>query len=153
MAKEDSSQQLGGDKHKLVVPTNFSKKSELALDFALRHSQNINADIYVFHVFEEKISNFRQLDRLNEEYMERMKHTVMQAIDRANCQGIRHTVEDVHRRISHGKAWQEILKITTGVNGDMIIMGAPTSKQFKNLIAKTPCTMVLVKDKDPAFVA
>jgi len=42
--------------------------------------------------------------------------------------------------------------MAAGINADMIIMGAPASFGFRRLLAKTPCTTVLVKDKDATFV-
>lgn len=139
-------------KLKLLVPFNFTRKSEMALDFALLYSQNFNADVYLFHVFEDSTKNYRQLDRINEEYMERMKQVVTMAIDRMSAKGITHRVEDVHRRISQGKPWVEILKMAGGVSADMIIMGAAQSNTFKKLLLKAPCTVVLVREKDPTFV-
>lgn len=58
----------------------------------------------------------------------------------------------VHRRISHGKAAIEILKVAAGISADMIIMGKPESRNFKELIDKAPCTVVLIREKDPEFV-
>jgi nucleotide-binding universal stress UspA family protein len=139
-------------KLKLLVPINFARKCEMALDFALIYSQNFDADVYLFHVFEDSTKNYRRLDRLNEEYMERMKQVVMMAIERQHAKGVTHAVEDVHRRISQGKPWIEILKMAGGISADMVIMGKPTSSQFKKLFAKVPCTLVLVRDKDPEFV-
>ncbi len=139
-------------KLKIVVPTDFGKKSEMALDYALTYSQNFNADVYVFHAFEHKTANFRELDKLNEEYMDRMKQAVRQAIERTYSLGVRHSIEDVHRRISHGKAYLEILRLAAGISADMIIMGSPSQKQFKELMLKAPCTLVLVREKDPEFV-
>jgi nucleotide-binding universal stress UspA family protein len=135
-------------KLKIVVPTNFSKKSELALDFALDYSLKIGADVYLFHAFEQRSSDFRELDRLNVEYMERMKQAVIQAVDRLNARGGSHSVEDVFRRISHGKAAKEIDNIVTGVQADIVVMGAPSDKQFRDLVMHAPCTMVLVREKD-----
>jgi nucleotide-binding universal stress UspA family protein len=137
---------------KLLVPISFSKKSEMALDFALAYSQTTNAVIYLFHVIEESTSDYRKLDRLNEEFMERMKHTCMQGIERAHAKGVTHKVEDVHRRIANGKPWQEILRMAGGIGADMIIMGSPSGNAFKKLQAQVPCTIVLVKEKDPEFV-
>ena len=139
-------------KIKLLVPINFTRKSEMALDFALIYSQNFNADVYLFHVFEDSTKNYRRLDRLNEEYLDRMKQVVIMAIDRLHAQGITHTVEDVHRRISQGKPWIEILKMSGGISADMIIMGAPDDNSFKKLLMKAPCSVVLVRQKDPTFV-
>jgi nucleotide-binding universal stress UspA family protein len=141
---------VSNEKLKLVVATNFSRKSERALDFALQQSQNANADIYLFHVFETKTTDYRELDRINVESMERMKQAVMQALERHSTRGVRHSIDEVHRRVSHGKAWVEILSIANGVRADMIIMGAPTTKNFRELITKSPCSLVLVKDKELA---
>ena len=139
-------------KLKLLVPINFTRKCEMALDFALIYSQNVNADVYLFHVFEDSTKNYRRLDRLNEEYMERMKQVVLNAIERMAGQGITHRLEDVHRRMSQGKPWIEILKMAGGVSADMIIMGAPDTNSMKKLLLKAPCTVVLVREKDPTFV-
>lgn len=140
------------DKLKLLVPISFTQKSELALDFALGYSQKTHADVYLFHVFEDSTNDYRRLDRLNEEYMERMKQVVMMAIERQHAKGVSHAVEDVHRRISQGKPWVEILKMAGGISADMVIMGKPGSGQFKKLFARVPCTLVLVREKDPEFV-
>lgn len=141
-----------GSRKKFLVPFNFSRKSEMALDFALRYGAHIEVDIYMFHVFEGKAGDFRKLDRQNEEYLERMKLTVNQWVERAAQEGINAQAHDVHRRVANGKPGMEILKMAGGINADMIIMGAPTSFGFRRLLTKTPCTTVLVKDKDPAFV-
>ncbi len=137
-------------KLKIVVPTNFSKKSELALDFALDYSQKVPADIYLFFVFEEKRKDFRELDRLNVESMERMKHSVIRAVERLNQRGGGHSVEDVFRRISHGKPAVELMEIVGGIQADMVVMGAPTDKQFREFVMNAPCTTVLVREKDSA---
>ena len=117
-----------GGKIKLVVPTNFSKKSEIALDFALTYVRDQQADVYLFHVLEAKGSDFRELDRQNVELMDRMKTHVLQAVERLHKQGLTPKVDNVHRRISHGRPGTEVLQIATGVNADVIVMGAPTSK-------------------------
>jgi nucleotide-binding universal stress UspA family protein len=137
---------------KFLVPFNFSRKSEMALDFALRYSAHIDVDIYLFHVFEGKGADFRKLDRQNEEFLERMKLTVTQWVERVAAEGIQAQAHDVHRRVANGKPGNEILKMAAGINADMIIMGAPASFGFRRLLAKTPCTTVLVKDKDATFV-
>jgi nucleotide-binding universal stress UspA family protein len=139
-------------KQKFLVPFNFSRKSEMALDFALRYSAHIDVDIYLFHVFEGRGVDFRKLDRQNEEYLERMKLTVTTWVEQVAKEGIQAQAHDVHRRVANGKPAMEILKMAAGINADMIIMGAPSSFGFRRLLVKTPCTTVLVKDKDPAFV-
>jgi nucleotide-binding universal stress UspA family protein len=140
------------EKLKIVVPTNFSKKSEMALDFALMYSRFADADVYVFHAVEKKITDYRELDRRNVEHMERMKQAVLQACERMEKRGIKHSVEDVHRRFSHGKAAVEVLRIAAGISADMIVMGKPSNKHFKALVEKAPCTLVLTRDKDAEFV-
>ena len=138
----------GGPKLKLLVPVNFSTKSEMALDFALRFSHGKNTELYVFHVFEDATKNFRRLDKLNEEYMDRMKQMVINQINRLHAHGLIHNVEDVHRRMAHGKASVEILQMASAIRADMIIMGAVTHNQFKKFASQVPCSLVLLKRKD-----
>ena len=135
------------EKIKLLVPFNFSEKSEQALDFALTYSRGVPAEIYIFYVSEGSSKDFRTADRLNEENVERMKQAVMNALTRMQQAGIAPAVEDVHRRLAHGKAASEILKMSEGIGADMIIMGAPSRSAFKKLTTQTPCTLVLVKTK------
>jgi nucleotide-binding universal stress UspA family protein len=142
----------GSNKIKILVPINFSHKSERALDFALMYARHLNADIYLFHVFEDATSNYRQLDRLTEEYLDRMKQQVIQSVERLAKIGIEHTVDDVYRRIGGGKPAVEILKMASGIGADMIVMGASQTGALKKLLAQAPCTLVLVKDKDTSYV-
>jgi len=136
------------EKNKYLVATSFSRKSEQALDFALIHSLLDPAEIYLFYVHEDTSSDFRRLDKLNEELMERMRVQMMQSMQRLGARGLRPTVEDVHRRLSHGKAAKEILSMADGIQPDYIVMGAPDSNAFRKLLTHAPCTLILVKDKD-----
>lgn len=140
------------EKQRLLVPFSFTAKSEQALQFALTYSRNVHASIYLFHVYEERSSDYRKVDKLNEEYLERMKQIVINNINAFQEKGMTHSVENVFRRIANGKPPTEILKMAGGIGADVIIMGAPESSAFKKLVAKAPCTLVLVKEKDPAFV-
>jgi nucleotide-binding universal stress UspA family protein len=139
---------------KLLVPTNFSAKSEQALRFALHysHTQGRPAEVFLFHSYDEKNVDYRRLDKINEECVDRMKVAVLHCIEQMGQEGLSHAVEMVHRRLSYGKPAAEILKMAGGIGADMIIMGCPSSSNFRRLIEKTPCSLVLVKDKDPTFV-
>ena len=134
-------------KTKILVPTNFSQKSESALDYALRLSTLEPSEVYLFHVFESSARNFSKVDQLNRESMERMKVSMNEAIDRLHSQGIEHKVKEVHRRVANGKPADEILDMARGVCADLVVMGAPTSRGFNKFGLKAPCTLVLVKDK------
>ena len=140
------------DKLRLLVPTNFSVKSEMALQYALVYSQKESAEVYLFHCYDGKDADFRRVDQLNVELVERMKDSVMRCIETLETMGIKHAVQNVHRRLSSGKPGQEILKIAAGIGADMVIVGYPTTSGMKRMIDKAPCTVVLVKAKDPTFV-
>ena len=135
-------------KPKYIVAMSFSRKSELALEFALTHSPPQGAVIYIFHVFEDATKNFRRLDKLNAETMERMRQIMVGTIDRLAGRGITANVEDVERRFANGKVGIELFKMAEGVQPDLLIMGAPSSNAFKKLLTHAPCTLVLVKDKE-----
>ncbi|MCK5688951.1 universal stress protein [Myxococcota bacterium] len=140
-------------KKKVLVPFDFTQKAEMALDFALEYSENIEVDIYLFNVIEESVSDFRRLDRLNEENLELMKTSVMKALERVSATGVHTSVDRVHRRMANGKVWKEILKMASGISADIVIMGASESRGARSMLAKFPCTVVFVREKDTAFVA
>lgn len=140
-------------KFKILVPVDFGKESEIAMDMALEIGQAHGADIYLFHVHEGRTSNFRELDRINEEVMDRMKAMVISAINRAAERGNTRTVEEVYRRMSNGKAWQEILKMSGNISADMIVMGYKArGGTWEKVLKKAPCTVVLAREKDLDFV-
>ena len=141
-------------RYKILVPTNFSHKSTQALEFALMYTHQVTgpSEVYLFHSYDDKKSDFRRLDQINEESVDRMRVHVLGAIDALRARGVEHQVDTVHRRLSYGKPWGEILKVAGGIAADMIIMGHPRQSGFRRLIEKAPCTLVLVKDKDPTFV-
>ncbi len=135
-------------KPKYIVAMNFSRKSELALEFALTYSPPQGAVIYIFHVFEDATKNFRRLDKLNAETMDRMRQIMVSTLERMNKRGVNPNVEDVERRFANGKVGAELFKMAEGVQPDMLIMGAPSSNAFKKLLTHAPCTLVLVKDTE-----
>lgn len=139
-------------KAKLLVPFDFTKEAEGALDFALNYSQVLAADVYLFHVLEGSSRDFRRTDRLNEEYMDRMQQAVVAAHERMTAKGGTAHVENVHRRMGAGKPAAEIIKMAGGINADLIIMGAANSRGAIKMLQKAPCTVVLVKEKDTSFV-
>jgi nucleotide-binding universal stress UspA family protein len=134
---------------KYLVPVNFSRKSELALEFALTYatSQGLIPEVYLFHVYEGSTKDFRLLDRVNIELMERMRHVVVNTINRLRHKGVNPNVHDVHRRLDAGKAPEKILEMADGLQPEILIMGAPTSGAFKKLVTAAPCTLVLVREK------
>lgn len=129
------------------MPFNFSRRSELALEWALSQTRAQSSTVYMFHVLEETTRNYRRLDKINQEAMERMRTAFMQVLSRLRERGIVPTVQDVERRFGAGKAAVEILQMAEGIAPDMIVMGAPTSSTYKKLVLNAPCTIVLVKDK------
>lgn len=135
-------------KPKYIVAMSFSRKAEAALEFALTHAPPQGAVIYIFHVFEDVTKNFRRLDKLNAETMERMKQIMVSALERLAQKGIHPNVEDVERRFANGKVGLELLSMAEGVQPDLLIMGTPSSNAFKKLITHAPCTLVLVKEKE-----
>lgn len=137
---------------RLLVPTNFSPKSQMALEFALVYSQKEPAEVFLFHCYDGKSVDYHRLDKLNVELVERMKETVLNTIEALHRQGITHAVDEVHRRLSYGKPGHEILKISAGISADMLILGTPATAGLKRMIDKAPCTVVLVKAKDVTFV-
>ena len=139
---------------KILVPTSFSHRSMLALEHALMMSTHVGgqAEVYLFHTYDQRKTDFARLDKINEACIERMRSQMMEAIELLRTRGIDHSIETVHRRLSYGKAWLEILKVAGGIGADMIIMGAPSSSAFGKLIEQAPCTIVLVKGKDTTFI-
>ena len=130
------------------MPINFSRKSQVALDFAIRLTQGRHTALTLFHVFDHVRSNFRELDKLNEELADRMRLMVVEALGRARQRGWAPTVEDVHQRVGHGKATREILTMAQAVNPDILVMGAPTSRSLRKFVPEVMCTLVLVRDHD-----
>lgn len=134
-------------KFKILVPVDLQHPSEHAIDLALEMGHMRRADIYLFHVHEGRTTNYRELDRINEEVMERMKAIVIEAIQRAAAHGVTRTVEEVFRRMANGKAGDEILKMADAISADMIVMGHGSAGTAEKVLKKTPCTVMVARAK------
>ena len=139
---------------RMLVPTSFSPKSQMALEFAMRFSltQARDSEVFLFHCYRTKLTDYVRLEQVNEACTERMGLMVQQAVTTLAAEGMHHTVDAVHRRLAYGRVAGEILRMAGGMSADMLIMGRPQGLGLKWLTTQVPCHLVLVRDKDQTFI-
>ena len=150
---------------KVLVPVDFSECSQLALDFAVKHVEKFSSELYLFHVF-EPVGRYRfaaeswvEKIAADVERMEKMAVVEMEKLveDSETLQRLR----NFHCRVASGKPWEEILRMSSNIGADIIIMGthgreglerAFVGSVTEKVIRRAPCSVVCVKPKDPYFV-
>ncbi len=150
---------------KVLVPVDFSECSIKALDFALDYAQKIPSELYLFHVFEpvNRLSfvGKKLADKLDAE-LEKMEGMATAELEKlVKDAETKRRLRNFHCRVASGKPWEEILRMASNIDADIIIMGQHgrdgierqlVGSQTEKVVRRAPCTVVAVKPKDPYFV-
>jgi nucleotide-binding universal stress UspA family protein len=114
----------------ILVPTDFSKISFNALNYAATIAKKFNAKITLLHVYElfdqsknQQVMNYKEL--IEKGIIEKMNQLTK---DNSNFWGVK-----IDTMIVEGKSYKEILSSAKKVNADLIVMGTHGSSSMKNL--------------------
>lgn len=107
----------------IIIPVDFSKQSEFALQTGAILAKKHNATLHVLHMLELSDSLFSQSDNQNVNEMMFMlalaKKKFEPFLEKDYLEGI-----DVQPMIKHHKVYKEVDAVAQEVNADLIIMGS-----------------------------
>jgi nucleotide-binding universal stress UspA family protein len=109
---------------RILCPVDFSESSLAALDFAFSLAQESNAELTLLHVFEWPAEDV-PIDTPPSRVPESRQEIEREAMTRLNDL-VPASVRDWCRpatRVSHGKAYREILGVATEDRADLIVIG------------------------------
>jgi len=148
---------------KILVPTDFSDGSKIALTAALDIAKLFRSDIVLLHVYEPMVyfsdmpigmTDIVSLEQSVRESSEKYLDTVIEKDIRS-----RSDIEDLHveKLVVQGKPFAEIIRIAAERDTDLIVMsthgrgglehmllGSVTEK----VVRKAPCAVLTVRVKD-----
>ncbi|WP_069657873.1 universal stress protein [Arcticibacter eurypsychrophilus] len=136
---------------KILVPTDFSKCADKALDFAVRSVRNHPIEIILLHVFEEATSVYTDYVGVNKEY------NLSLLVDaRKKLNQLKSSIEDidgviVSTCVKSGNANECILLTSKEKEVDMIIMGTFGSSDMNNKLFGSKTASIIGKSKVPVL--
>jgi nucleotide-binding universal stress UspA family protein len=116
---------------RLLCAMDFSDPSLAALDLAFSLAQQGDADLTILHVFEWPAEGEPLIYRSFSvpEYLQELERDAEARLDALIPESVRESCRP-HLRVSHGKAYREILRIASQEASDLIVMGVHGRNPF-----------------------
>ena len=140
-----------GEKKTIVVPFDFTRASEHALDHAISHARNSESEVRIVHVL-EPFYGHGFLDKYQkEEWQVREKERALDRLEGVvaskKCKGIPITIE-----VRIGLPEHEILKASEAANTGLIVMGRKTRGVLSRWVFGSVTENVLEGTRYPVLV-
>jgi|TARA_R110002126_G_scaffold291704_2_gene455592 nucleotide-binding universal stress UspA family protein len=138
---------------KILVPIDFSKKSEFASKMAARIAKKSNSIVYLLHLIELPTgiidmgagSNFSIPESML--YLRKVKDRILEFKD-----NFFHKKTEVHYSIKFQHPHEGILKYATKIKADLIIMGSKGHSDFEEILIGSNTEKVVRTAKVPVIV-
>lgn len=141
---------------KILVPTDFSKNADNALDYAVQIAKKTNSKIILFHVFYIAYYSYdSQMDFMTEQSFQIQENTKNNLV--GLCEKVKQTFGLECEYISkEGFVVDSIIGISEEEDVDMIIMATKGASGIKEMlmgsntakvIGRTSCTLIAVPEK------
>ncbi len=113
------------DLHRILVPTDFSKYSEIAVQYAAAFAEKFGAELYVLHVVQDMavfIPEAVLMTPLMMPPLDQFKAAAQTALDKVikemNLTGL-----TIHTEVAQGVPFAEIVRAAREKDVDLIVMG------------------------------
>ncbi|TXD50275.1 MULTISPECIES: universal stress protein [unclassified Polaribacter] len=138
---------------KILVPIDFSKKSEFASKMAARIAKKSNSTIYLLHLIELPTgvadmgagSNFSIPESML--YLRKVREQIV-----AFKNNFFHKSTDVHYAIKLQNPYEGILKYADKINVDLIVMGSKGHSNFEEILIGSNTEKIVRTSKVPVIV-
>jgi nucleotide-binding universal stress UspA family protein len=149
--------------HRILVPTDFSKFSQIAIVYAAAFAEKFAAELYLLHVVQDLavfIPDMITVAPPPAPTVEQMTRAVHDAFDRIikENQLSRFTV---HREVREGTPFYEIVRYAQEQDVDLIVMGTHghtglahmlLGSVTEKVVRKAPCPVLTVRHPEHEFV-
>jgi nucleotide-binding universal stress UspA family protein len=137
---------------KILVASDGSDESRLAIDRAVRLANADDAELHVVHV--GLLSQWVQPDTLSPKQYEKLKQEAQNRLDAevAYAEEVGGTVTEAHRRM--GKADSEIIELSEELGADLILLGSRGQNTIErivlgndseSIVRYAPCSVMVVR--------
>jgi nucleotide-binding universal stress UspA family protein len=139
----------------ILVAADGSDESRLAIDRAVRLSQQDDAELHLVHV--GLLSKWVQPDTLSSTQYEKIKQEATDRLDTevAYAQDVGGTVTEAHRRM--GTADSEIIELSEEIGADLILLGSRgrntierivLGNDSESIVRYAPCSVMVVRQHE-----
>lgn len=145
---------------KILVPVDFSKPSEYAMNFAVEFCKRIDGEIILMHVLESPSSGFNSMGEVDTQDLELLYQGEFIKAVHNKLASWKAQIADLDVQVSshivHGNAFQSISKMIAAEGVDLIIMGSKGASGLKeafigSIASKTvrhaKCPVIIIKEK------
>ena len=151
------------DLHRILIPTDFSKFSQVALNYASAFAEKFAAELYLLHVIQDLavfIPDMITVAPPPVPTVEQMTKAVQDAFDRL-IKDNRLERFPIHRDVREGTPFYEIVRYAKEQNIDLIIMGTHghtglthmlLGSVTEKVVRKAPCPVLTVRHPEHEFV-
>lgn len=137
----------------ILVPIDGSKASKIALEEAIKIAKENSASVIILHVVPQNadLIEVYKISSLKSAFQQEGKKLLEEAYKYASQKGI-----SAISRLVEGKPWEEIIKIATTQNCDLIVMGSHGHSTFskfflgsvtQRVLGEAPCPVMVVREK------
>jgi universal stress protein A len=113
---------------RILVATDFSDCSRVAVDYAVNFAERLGADVHIVHVFERPVyfevgvAHSLQLRHNVDEWMRDLKQDAAKQLD-ALAAEVRGKKPGTQTSLREGLPVDELLKAATEISADLIVLG------------------------------
>jgi len=145
----------------ILVPTDFSELSKVALPYAVDLAKKYGAKIVIFHVFDEELLSpiFFEAGGKAEEYFNRLRNDFDSAVEQF-LDGIDTGDLEIESHLANGSPFVEILRYVKENGVDLVVMGthgrsgvahAFLGSVTEKVMRKSPAPVMIVRHPEMEF--
>jgi len=145
------------DVKKILVPTDFSKYSDMALSEALEIAETFDSKIYLIHVIRSE-TGFSIMETFDEPTQKK----IHQQLEQKTAAAFKRQIEkfplskkiEIITEVSKGVSYKEILEFQKQIDPDVLVIGAHGRSGFEDfffgstsekIVRRATCSVLLVK--------
>jgi nucleotide-binding universal stress UspA family protein len=151
------------DLHRILVPTDFSKYSQVALTYAAALAERFEAELYLLHVVQDlalfipdAVAVAPPITVPVEQFTTASHEALNRLVNENNLQHL-----TVHRDVREGTPFYEIIRFAREKEIDLIVMGTHghtglvhvlLGSVTEKVVRKAPCPVLTVRHPEHEFV-
>ena len=149
--------------HRILVPTDFSKNSDVALSYAVALAEKFGATLFLLYVVQDlalfipdAVAVAPPIAPPVEQFTAAAREALERVVQTSNLAGM-----NVQREVRQGAPFYEIIRLAKEKNIDLIVMGTHghtglthvlLGSVTEKVVRKAPCPVLTVRHPEHEFV-
>ena len=137
----------------ILVPTDFSAYSDVAVDYAVELAMRLDATVYLLHIVHIPVIGTGEMGNVHASALTQVAHRDAQISLEALATKLRDRVEVAAVRIETGDAREVIDRVAEQIDADLIVMGTHGRRGFsrwflgsvaESVVRTAPCPVLTI---------